>query len=68
MRFFHLNFLNARGILVQGVYNAYTMFHQFSEIKNGGRSQQTSVLSQLVNGESSAQELVVLRKAKFIFQ
>ena len=44
------------------------MFHQFSEIKNGGRSQQTSVLSQLVIGESSAPELVVLKKAELIFQ
>ena len=46
MHFFHL------GILAQGIYNAHTMFHQFSDITNGGKSQQPSVLSQLVTSES----------------
>ena len=38
MRFFHLNFLNARGILAQGVYNARAMFRQFSYVVSGRRS------------------------------
>ena len=36
MRFFHLNFLNAQGILAQKIYNAHTIFCQFSDTKNGG--------------------------------
>ena len=39
--FFHLNFLNAQ-----------TIFRQFSDVKNGGQSQQPKVLCQLVNDES----------------
>ena len=34
--FFQLNFLNARGILAQKIYNAHTIFRQFSDIKNWG--------------------------------
>ena len=34
MGFLHLNFLNMRDILVQKIYNAHTIFHQFSGIKN----------------------------------
>ena len=48
---FHLSFLNARGILAQKIYNARTIFRQFSEIKNGGRSKQPSVLGQMVTSE-----------------
>ena len=44
MCFFHLNFLNAWGILAQKIYNAHAIFHQFSDFKNGGQSQQTSIL------------------------
>ena len=51
MHFFHQNFLNARGILAQKTYNAHAIFCQFSDVKNGGRSQQPSVLGQLVTGE-----------------
>ena len=51
--FFHLNFLRARGILAQKLYNAHTIFRQFSDIKIGGRTKrQPSVLGQLVTGES----------------
>ena len=39
--FFHLNFLNARGILAQKIYDARTTFR---------RSQRPSVLGQLVCG------------------
>ena len=49
--FFELNFLNARGILAQKIYNAHTIFFQFSNIKNEGQSQQASALGQLVTGE-----------------
>ena len=52
MRFFHLNFPNAQGILAQRIYNVCTIFHQFSDVKNGGRSQQPSALDQLVTDES----------------
>ena len=45
MRFFHLNFLNARGILAQKIHDAHAIFRQFSDVKNWKRSQQPSVLS-----------------------
>ena len=51
MRFFDLNFRNAQGILAQKIYNAHTIFREFSSIKNEGRSQQPSALDQLVTGE-----------------
>ena len=50
--FFHRNFLNALGILAQKIYSALTIFRQFSDVKNGGRSQQPSIHCQLVSGES----------------
>ena len=40
-----------RGILAQKIYNVRAIFRHFSDIKNGGQSQQTSVLCQLVTGE-----------------
>ena len=49
--FFHLNFLNAWGILAKKIYNVHTIFCQFSDAKNRGRSQQPRVLGQLVTGE-----------------
>ena len=45
MRFLHLNFLNARGILAQKIHNADAIFRQFSDVKNWEQSQQPSVLS-----------------------
>ena len=51
MRFFHLNFLNAQGILAQKIYKLWTIFCQFSDIKNVGQSQQSSILGQLVASE-----------------
>ena len=51
MRFFDLNCLNVQGILAQKIYNAHTIFCEFSSIKNEGRSQQPSALDQLVTGE-----------------
>ena len=51
MRFFDINFLNVQGILAQKIYNAHTIFCEFSSIKNEGRSQQPSALDQLVTGE-----------------
>ena len=51
MRFFHLNFLNTRGFLAQKLYVVHAIFRHFSDVKNGGRSQQSSVLGQLVTGE-----------------
>ena len=35
MRFFHVNSLNARGILAQKIYNVHTIFRQFSDVVNG---------------------------------
>ena len=40
-----------RGILAQKIYNVRAIFHQFSDVKNEGQSQQTSFLCQLVTGE-----------------
>ena len=51
MCFFDLNFLNVQGILAQKIYNAHTIFREFSSIKNEGWSQQPSTLDQLVTGE-----------------
>ena len=51
MHFFDLNFLNAKGILAQKIFNAHTLFRQFSSIKNEGRSRRPSALDQLVTGE-----------------
>ena len=51
MRFFDLHFLNVQGILTQKIYNAHTIFREFSSIKNERRSQQPSALDQLVSGE-----------------
>ena len=51
MRFFDLNLLNAQGILAEKICNVHTIFRQFSNIKNEGRSQQSSSLCQLVTGE-----------------
>ena len=36
MRFFNLNFLNARGILAQKIYSAHAIFCHISDAKNGG--------------------------------
>ena len=71
--FFHLNFLNAQGILAQKIYNVHAIFCQFSDVINGKRSQQPSVLCQLVTLDSwlllnpNTLELAVLRKANLIF-
>ena len=43
--FFHLNFLNALGILAQQIYNAHAIFHQFSEVKMGNDPNQVSSVS-----------------------
>ena len=31
--FFHLNFLNAQGVLTQKIYNVHAIFHKFSDVK-----------------------------------
>ena len=67
MRFFHLNVLNVQGILAQKIYNPPNIFHQFSDVKNWGWSQQLSILYQLVTGESQRTGITVLRKANLIF-
>ena len=68
MRFFHLNFLNARGILAQKIYNARATFRQFFDVKGGDDpSNQASWVSWLPVSPS-APELAVLRKANLIFQ
>ena len=58
------------GILAPKIYDAGAIFCQFSDIENGGQSQQPSILGQLVSGEPqpSALELAILRKANLIFQ
>ena len=48
---FFLNFPNAWGILAQRVYNAHTIFRQFSGVKDGGWYQQQSIFSQFVSGD-----------------
>ena len=56
--FFHLNFL-----IAQKIYNAHAIFRQFSDVKNGGRSQQPSVLCQLVTGESQRTGISCLKES-----
>ena len=51
MRFFDLNLPNVQGILAEKICNVHTIFRQFSNIKNEGRSQQSSALGQLVTGD-----------------
>ena len=65
--FFHLNFLNARGILAQKIYNAHKFFVNFLTLKIGDNpNNQASSVSWLpVNPK--ALELAVLRKAYLIF-
>ena len=52
MCFFSAKFFNVRGILAQKIYNAHITFCQFSDVINGGQSQKTSILCQLVTDES----------------
>ena len=52
MHFFTKMFLNVRGISAQKIYNMQAIFGQFSDVINRARSQQPSVLCQLVTGES----------------
>ena len=52
VRFFRQNVLNARGILARGIYNARTMFRQFSGVGDVGRSRWPSALGRLVTGGS----------------
>ena len=48
--FFHLNFLNVRGILAQkSIMRVH--FRRFSDVKSVGRYQRPSVLGQLVTSE-----------------
>ena len=48
MRFFHVKFLNAPGSLAQkNIYNACAIFRQFSDVQNGGRSQQPNVVGDI---------------------
>ena len=51
MCFFHLNFLNAQGILIQRIYNVLTIFCQLCDVKNGGQLQQANILGQLATSE-----------------
>ena len=57
--FFDLNFLYAQGILVQKIYNVHTIFRQFSNFKNEGRSQQPSALGQLVTDEPQPKFIIM---------
>ena len=66
MRFFHLNFLSAWGVLALKIYNVHAIFCQFSDVKNGGWSQQLSILCRLPVNPNTL-ELAVLRKANLIF-
>ena len=63
MHFFDINFLNIQGILAQKIYNAHTIFRQFSNIKNERRSQQPSALGQLVTGESQPTRISCPKKS-----
>ena len=52
MLFFYMNLLNMQVVLSQKIYNAQVIVRQFFDVKNGVRSQQPSVLCQLVTSES----------------
>ena len=68
MCFFHLNFLNARGILAQKIYNVHPIFCHFSDIKivDDPNNQASFISCLLVN--PSTPELAVLKKTNLIFQ
>ena len=50
--FFQPKFSIRAKYLAQKIYNVHAISRQFSDIINGGQSQQPSVLCQLVTGES----------------
>ena len=56
------------GILAPNIYDAGAIFCQFSDIENGGQSQQHSIFGQLVSGEPQCTGSSHLRKANLIFQ
>ena len=55
-------------MLAPKIYDAGTIFHQFSYIKSGGRSQQLSIPGSGFVLSLSVLELAILRKANLVFQ
>ena len=68
MRFFHLNFLNARGILAQNIYHVRAIFRQLSDVKDGYDPNSQVFSVSWLSMSPKAPELAVLRKADLIFQ
>ena len=75
--FFSPKFLNVRGILAQEIYNAHTIFRQFSDFKygrgaGGGGGNPNNKASSVgwlpVNPNITKPELAILRNANLIFQ
>ena len=64
---FHLNFLNARGILAPKLYKAHAIFHQFSDVKTGNDPNHEASSVSWLPVNSIALELALLRKANLIF-
>ena len=56
--FFDRNCVNAQLILADKIYNAHTIFCQFSNIKNERQSQQPSPLGQFVTGEPQPTRII----------
>ena len=65
--FFHLMFLNGRGVLAQKLYMAHATFRQFSDVKMGDDTNNLVPLVSWLPVNFSALELAVLRKANLIF-
>ena len=66
--FFHLNFLNAVGILAQKVYKVCTIFVNFLTLKMEDDSNSQASLVIWLQVRTGALELTVLSKTNFIFQ
>ena len=50
--FFSPKFFKCAKYLAQKIYNAHAIFRQFSDVINGGQSQQPSALCELITDES----------------
>ena len=57
MHFFHQRFLKVQGILATKIQDVGAIFRQFSDIRNGGQSQQPSILGQLVSSEPQCKRI-----------
>ena len=68
MHFFHVNFVNARGILAQKICNVHAIFVNFLALKMGDDSNGQVPLVSWFPVSPNALELAALRKANLILE